>query len=99
MRKLTNEMRWLLIFVCASLVYGATQKRECSVSEFVNIAYSNHDPKERMDRIWGWLEESGPVCSKEQLALIYTNLGNVLGNADSVKVRSKIEQLYQRASK
>lgn len=92
-------MRWLIPLFILSLVYGATAKRECSVSEFVNIAYSNHVPKERMEKIWGWLEESGSVCSKEQLALIYANLGNILGNADSMKVRSKIEQLYERASK
>jgi hypothetical protein len=92
-------VRWLIPLFILSLVYGATAKRECSVSEFVNIAYSNHVPKERMEKIWGWLEESGPVCSKDQLALIYANLGNILGNADSMKVRSKIEQLYERASK
>jgi hypothetical protein len=92
-------VRWLIPLFILSLVYGATAKRECSVSEFVNIAYSNHVPKERMEKIWGWLEESGSVCSKEQLALIYANLGNILGNADSMKVRSKIEQLYERASK
>jgi len=92
-------VRWLIPLFILSLVYGATAKRECSVSEFVNIAYSNHVPKERMEKIWGWLEESGPVCSKEQLSLIYANLGNILGNADSMKVRSKIEQLYERASK
>ena len=92
-------MRWLIPLFILSLVYGATAKRECSVSEFVNIAYSNHVPKERMEKIWGWLEESGPICSKDQLALIYANLGNILGNADSMKVRSKIEQLYERASK
>jgi hypothetical protein len=92
-------VRWLIPLFILSLVYGATAKRECSVSEFVNIAYSNHVPKERMEKIWGWLEESGPICSKDQLALIYANLGNILGNADSMKVRSKIEQLYERASK
>jgi hypothetical protein len=92
-------VRWLIPLFILSLVYGATAKRECSVSEFVNIAYSNHVPKERMEKIWGWLEESGPVCSKDQLALIYANLGNILGNADSMRVRSKIEQLYERASK
>ena len=90
-------MRWLIPILILSLVYGATVKRECSVSEFVNLAYSSHDPKERTDKIWGWLEESGPVCTKEQLTLIYSNLGNILGNADSMKVRSKIEQLHERA--
>ena len=90
-------MRWLIPILILSLVYGATAKRECSVSEFVNIGYSNHDPKERAEKVWGWLEESGPVCTKEQLTLLYSNLGSILGNADSMKIRSKIEQLYERA--
>jgi hypothetical protein len=90
-------MRWLLLFVCASLVYGATQKRECSVSDFVNIAYSNNNPKERHDRIVEWLDDSGQVCTKEQLGLIYTNLAQVLGVSDTMRVRTKIEKLYERA--
>jgi hypothetical protein len=63
----------------------------------VNIAYSSHDPKERAEKVWAWLEESGPLCTKEQLTLVYANAGSVLGNADSVKIRSRIEQLYERA--
>ena len=90
-------MRWLVPFLVLSLVYGATVKRECSVSEFVNIAYSSHDPKERADRVWEWLETSGPVCTKEQFTLIYANLATIMGSADSVKIRAKIEQLYERA--
>ena len=90
-------MRGLVVFLIAAFVYGATAKRECSVSEFVSIGYSNHDPKERADKIWEWLEESGPICTKEQLTLLYSNLGSILGNADSMKVRAKIEQLYERA--
>jgi len=90
-------VRWFIPLFILSLVYGATVKRECSVSEFVNIGYSNHDPKERADRVWDWLETSGPVCTKEQLTLLYSNLGGILGNADSIKIRSRIEQLYERA--
>ena len=90
-------MRWLIPIVLLSFVYGATVRRECSVSEFVNIAYSSHDPKERTGKILGWLEESGPVCTKEQLTLLYANLATMMGSADSVKIRAKIEQLYERA--
>jgi len=90
-------MRWLVPVLVLSLVYGATAKRECSVSEFVEIGYSSHDPKERADRVWGWLEDTGPYCTKEQLALIYNNLATVLGVADSIKIRSKVERLYERA--
>ena len=80
-----------------SLVYGATAKRECSVSDFVSIAYSNHDTKERYERILEWLDDSGQVCTKEQLALVYSNLATVMGAADSVRIRAKIEKLYERA--
>jgi hypothetical protein len=90
-------MRWLIPALILSLVYGATAKRECSVSELVNIGYSSHDPKERADKVWEWLEASGPVCTKEQLTLLYSNLGSILGNADSMKIRARIEQLYERA--
>ena len=90
-------MRWLIPLFILSLVYGATVKRECSVSEFVNIGYSNHNPKERADKIWEWLMDSGPICTKEQLTLLYSNLGGILGTADSIKIRSRIEQLYERA--
>jgi hypothetical protein len=78
-------------------VYGATIKRECSVSDFVNIAYSNNDPKERHDRIVEWLDDSGQVCTKEQLVLIYNNLSTVMGSSDTMRIRTKIEKLYERA--
>ena len=90
-------MRGLVVFLIAAFVYGATIKRECSVSEFVNIGYSSHDPKERFDKAWNWLEESGPVCTKEQLTLIYANMATVMGSSDTMRMRAKIEQLYERA--
>jgi hypothetical protein len=90
-------VRWLIPLFILSLVYGATAKRECSVSDFVNIAYSNKDPKERRDRILEWLGDSGQVCTKEQLGLIYANLAQVLGSSDTMQIRAKIEQLYERA--
>jgi hypothetical protein len=90
-------VRWLIPLFILSLVYGATAKRECSVSDFVNIAYSNPDPKERHDRILEWLDSSGQVCTKEQLGLIYANLAQVLGASDTMRIRAKVEQLYERA--
>lgn len=90
-------MRWLVLAFALSLVYGATAKRECSVPDFVNIGYSSHDPKERYDRAWMWLEESGPVCTKKQLTLVYANLPTIMGSADSMRIRSRIEQLWEKA--
>ena len=90
-------MRWLIPIVLLSFVYGATVKRECSVSDFVNIAYSNNDTKERHDRIVEWLDDSGQVCTREQLVLIYNNLSTVMGSSDTMRIRTKIEKLYERA--
>jgi hypothetical protein len=87
---------FLLVFV-GGILWGATSKKECSVSDFANIAYSTHDPKERHERIIGWLDESGPVCTKEQLVKIYINLAQAVGTADTISVRTKIEKLYERA--
>ena len=90
-------MRWIAPLLLLVLVCGATVRRECSVSDFVNIGYSNHDPKERADRVYEWLEDSGPACTKEQLTLIYSNLASVMGSADSMMLRAKIERLWERA--
>ena len=90
-------MRGLVIFLIAAFVYGATIKRECSVSYFVNLMYSNNDPKERASKAWDWLEESGPICNKQQLTLIYANLPTLMGSSDSMKIRARIEQLHERA--
>ena len=90
-------MRGFVIFLIAAFVYGATVKRECSVSEFVNLMYSTNDPKERANKAWEWLDESGPACTKKQLTLIYSNLATIMGSSDSMKIRARIEQLHERA--
>lgn len=89
-------MKWFVALFLLSLMAAATVRHECSVSDFVNIA-SITDPKERHERILDWLDESGPYCTKENLGLIYSNLAQVLGTSDSVKIRTKIEKLYERA--
>jgi len=89
-------MRWFVALFVLSLMAAATVRHECSVSDFVNIA-STTDPKERYERILEWLDESGPYCTKQSLGLIYNNLAQTLGTVDNVKIRSKIEKLYERA--
>ena len=87
---------FLLVFV-GGILWGATSKKECSVSDFANIAYSIHDQKERHERIVEWLDDSGPSCTKEQLATIYNNLAQAVGTADTITIRTKIEKLYEKA--
>jgi len=92
-------MRGVVIFLVAAFVYGATVKRECSVSEFVNLMYSTNNPKDRANKAWEWLEDAGPACNKQQLTLIYANLPTLMGSSDSMIIRARIEQLHERASK
>ena len=92
-------MRGVVIFLVAAFVYGATVKRECSVSEFVNLMYSTNNPKDRSNKAWEWLEDAGPACNKQQLTLIYANLPTLMGSSDSMMIRARIEQLHERASK
>jgi len=87
---------FLLVFV-GGILWGATSKKECSVSDFANIAYSIHNPKERHERIVEWLDDSGSSCTREQLATIYNNLAQAVGTADTIAIRTKIEKLYERA--
>ena len=79
------------------ILWGATSKKECSVSDFANIAYSTHDPKERHERLMEWLDDSGSYCTKEQLVKVYLNLAQAVGTADTITIRTKIEKLYEKA--
>lgn len=87
---------FLLVFV-GGILWGATSKKECSTSDFANIAYSIHDQKERHEKIVEWLDDSGPYCTKEQLVKVYINLAQAVGTADTITIRTKIEKLYERA--
>ena len=81
------------------VLWGATARKECSVSDFTNIAYSTHNPKERHERIIAWLDDSGSSCTQEQLATIYNNLAQAVGSSDTIAIRTKIEKLYEKAKK
>ena len=91
-------MRWLVVSCClVTLVLGATPQRECSLSTFYDLSYGTHDPAQRSQKVWDWLHEHGPACTKDQLTLIYVNLAHAMGSADTVRIRAKVEQLYERA--
>lgn len=79
-----------------TLVYGATPKPTCSVSDFANVAYSTNDPKERKEKTEKWLDKYGMFCSKDQLTTIYNGLAMSLGTSDNISIRTKIEMLYER---
>lgn len=90
-------MKWVVILLLlVAPIYGATPKLVCSVSDFVEIAYIYHDPKERKEKTEQWLNQYGEYCSKEQLLIVYNRLASSLGTSDTMRIRTKIELLYER---
>jgi hypothetical protein len=90
-------MRWLVILlILVAPIYGAIPKPICSASNFSEIAYSYHDPQERKEKIEQWINQYGEYCSKEQLLIIYNGLASSLGTSDTIRIRTKIELLYER---
>lgn len=90
-------MKWLVfLLILVTPIYGAIPKPICSISDFVEIAYLYHDPKERKEKVEQWINQYGEYCSKEQLLTVYNGLSSSLGTSDTMRIRTKIELLYER---
>jgi len=88
-------MRWALIALLAASLFVSAQSR-CVVSELYRIGYTLHDPTQRHARMVKWLESEGNLCSKEQLAVIWNNLAEWAGTADSAEFRQRVIDLYKK---
>ena len=91
-------MRRLALLVFAvGLVYAATDKASCTLGQFQYLALSTHDPQERKQRLLAWVTHSGPACTKDELATLYSNLAWMAGTADDGEIKAVLEQLYRKA--
>ena len=86
---------FLLIGLLCCLVLAGD--RRCNVVEFERIGYEVHTPSDRQKQVLQWLDTEGKLCSKEQLTLVWNELPTVMGAADTMTIRSRIAQLYERA--
>lgn len=86
-------MRWLVVALMASALLVSAQSG-CNVSEFYGLAYTWHNPSERHYNLLRWLHYNGKNCNQEQLIVIWNNLPEWAGTADSVEIRQKITSLY-----
>lgn len=88
-------MRWVVvIFLTSGLLVSA--QSGCNVNEFYALAYTWHNPSARHYNLLRWLHHNGERCNQEQLLVIWNNLANWAGTADSVEIRQKITSLYQK---
>lgn len=84
----------LLTLLCCFVSAG---DQRCQIIEFERIGYEVHNPTERKKQVLQWLDTDGKLCSKEQLTLVWNELPTVMGAADTMTIRSRIAQLYERA--
>ena len=89
-------MRWLILLMLLGLV-GAVAKNGCHVREFWSIAWSIHNPSERHQQMSMWLTNNAQQCRSQDYVVIWKNLSEWAGTADTVQLRSKIIHGYKDA--
>ena len=89
-------MRWLILLLLLGLV-GAIAKSGCHVREFYGIGYTFHNPTERHQEMVAWLSRNAPYCKSTDYVVIYNNLSEWAGTADSTKIRELVIHGYKEA--
>ena len=89
-------MRWLILLLLLGLV-GAVAKSGCHVREFYGIGYIIHNPSERHQQMSMWLTNNVRFCRSQDLTVIWNNLSEWAGAADSAELRTKVIHGYKDA--
>ena len=95
-RSLGFVVRWLIALVLV-LALHSTGQDLCSVREFYSIAWGVHDPTERHKRMVEWLTKHQTLCKSTDMVVIWNNLSEWAGTADSAELRHKVIQGYKNA--
>ena len=90
-------MRWLILLLLVLGLVGATAKDACHVREFYGIAYAVHNPTERHQKMSAWLTKHQNLCKSSDMTVIWNNLSEWAGSADSAELRHKIVIAYKNA--
>jgi len=69
----------------------------CSVREFYGIAYTVHNPTERHQQMSRWLTNHQTLCKSSDMVVIWNNLSEWAGSADSAELRHKVIIAYKNA--
>jgi hypothetical protein len=91
-------VKWIvlaLIIVC--LLVGAEAKVGCHVREFYGIGYTVHNPTERHAKMLSWLEQNAQYCRSSDYIVMWNNLSEWAGAADSTWLREKVVHGYKEA--
>ena len=89
-------MRWLVAIVL-TLALHSTGKSLCSVSEFYAIGWGIHDPAERHKQMSEWLTRNQTLCKSSDFLIVWNNLSEWAGAADSHNLRALVFNGYKNA--
>jgi hypothetical protein len=90
------DVRWL-VALFLTLALHSTSKDLCSVREFYGIAYTIHNPTERHQQMSAWLTKHQNLCKSTDMVVIWNNLSEWAGSADSAELRHKVIIAYKNA--
>jgi hypothetical protein len=96
--RLGYDVKWVAALVLV-LALHSTGKDLCSVREFYIIAYTIHNPTERHQQMSAWLTKHKTLCKSSDMTVIWNNLSEWAGSADSAELRHKVVQGYKDALK
>lgn len=89
-------MKWVVAaLLIVSLLVSA--KDRCSVREFYGFAYGIHDPTERHNKMSDWLTKHEGLCKSSDMVVIWNNLSEWAGSADSHMLRALVIHNYKEA--
>ena len=89
-------MRWLSI--CFVLMIAvAVAKQGCGVSDLYHIAYTVHDPTERHKEMVAWLMRNQNQCRSQDYVVIWNNMSEWAGSADSTQLRGLVIHGYKES--
>jgi len=93
-------MRKLIVVLLSLGLVASTPSSSsdnCSVREFYGIAYTVHNPTERHQQMSRWLTNHQTLCKSTDMVVIWNNLSEWAGSADSAELRHKVVIAYKNA--
>jgi len=89
--------RLIYVLLTLGLLASTTSSSSdnCSVREFYGIAHTVHNPTERHQQMSTWLTKHQTLCKSSDMTVIWNNLAEWAGSADSAELRHKVVIAYK----
>jgi hypothetical protein len=79
------------------MIAGADAKQGCGVRDLLHIAYTFHDPSERHKEMVAWIMRNQNQCRSQDYIVIWNNLSEWAGSADSTQLRGLVIHDFKEA--